>query len=138
MTRPVRFSTYGGPSLPAYRSLLALHRTGSLDDRTIPVSPGLADAYEAARAVWRSGEIAAAPLANNVLMDRDAAAWGKLISGVKSEVGACAASEPVKPTSAMEGSFVWACDHGRVQGRVQRAPTNAVTIQALEFAPARP
>lgn len=130
--------TYGGPSLPAYRSLLALQRTGSLDDRTIPVSVELADAYKAARVVWRSGNIAAAPLANNVLMDRDAAAWSKLISGVKSEVGACAATEPIKPISAMEGNFIWICDHGRVQGRVQRAPTNAVSIQALEFAPAKP
>ena len=130
--------TYAGPSLPAYRSLLALQRAGVLEGRTIPVSPGLASAYEAARAVWRSGDIASAPLANNVLMDRDAAGWSKHISGVKAEVGTCAASEPVKPISAMEGSFVWVCEHGRVSGRVQRAPTNAVTIQALDFAAARP
>ena len=130
--------TYGGPSLPAFRSLLALQKSGSLEDRSIAVSPGLAAAYDAARAVWRSGNIAAAPLANNVMMDHDAAGWGKLISDVKAEVGACAASEPVKPVSAMEGSFTWACEHGRVQGRVQRAPTNAVTLQALEFAPAKP
>jgi len=72
------------------------------------------------------------------LMDRDAAAWTKLISGLKAEVGECAASEPVRPLSAMEGRFTWTCSHGRVDGRVQRAPTPTVTIQALEFAPARP
>jgi hypothetical protein len=73
-----------------------------------------------------------------MLMDRDAAAWGKLISGVKAEVGECQASEPVKPISAMEGRFSWTCSNGRVEGRVQRAPTPAVTIQALEFAAAKP
>lgn len=30
------------------------------------------------------------------------------------------------------------CSHGRVDGRVQRAPTSAVAIQAIEFAPAKP
>ena len=130
--------TYGGPSLPATRALLALNKAGALKERPIPVSAGLASAYDAARAVWRSGDIGSAPLANNMLMDRDAAAWTKLISGLKAEVGECAASEPVRPLSAMEGRFTWTCSHGRVDGRVQRAPTPTVTIQALEFAPARP
>jgi len=130
--------TYGGPSLPATRALLALNKPGALKDRPVPVSAGLGSAYEAARAVWRSGDIGSARLANNMLMDRDAAAWAKLISGVKAEVGDCPASEPIKPLSAMEGRFTWACSHGRVEGRVQRAPTPAITIQALEFAPAKP
>ena len=130
--------TYGGPGLPAMRALLALNKAGALKDRSVDISTGLASAYEAARAVWRSGEIGSAPLANNVLMDRDAAAWAKLISGAKAEVGECPASEPVRPLSAMEGRFTWNCSHGRIEGRVQRAPTPAVTIQALEFAPAKP
>jgi CubicO group peptidase (beta-lactamase class C family) len=128
--------TYGAPSLPAFRAALALQKAGALEDYAVPVSPGLATAYEAARAVWRSGKISDAPLANNVLMDHDAAGWAKIIAGVKAEVGACPASEPIKAVSAMEGRFTWTCEHGRVSGRVQRAPTPAVTIQALEFAPA--
>ena len=130
--------TYGGASLPAFRAALALQKAGAFTDATLPVSPGLAAAYDAARAVWRAGEIAAAPLANNMLMDRDAASWKALLTGVKAEVGACAMQEPIAPISAMEGRFAWACEHGRVTGRVQRAPTQAVTIQALEFAPASP
>jgi hypothetical protein len=130
--------TYGGPALPATRALLALNKAGALKDRPLAIGAGLASAYEAARAVWRSGDIGAAPLANNILMDRDAASWAKLVTGVKAEVGECAASEPIKPLSAMEGRFTWICSHGRVEGRVQRAPTPAVTIQALEFAAARP
>jgi CubicO group peptidase (beta-lactamase class C family) len=130
--------TYAGAGLPVLRAALALQKAGALPDRPLPVSPGLAAAYDAARAVWRSGSIAAAPLAMNVLMDHDAAAWAKTIRAVHDEVGDCAATEPVRPLSAMEGRFTWTCRHGRVDGRVQRAPTPAVAIQALEFAVARP
>jgi hypothetical protein len=73
-----------------------------------------------------------------MLMDRDAAAWRKMLAGLKAEVGACAAAEAITPISTMEGRFSWNCEHGRVTGRVQRAPTPAVTIQALEYAPAQP
>lgn len=130
--------TYGAPSVPAFRALLALQKAGALKTPALPISPGLATAYEAARAVWKAGDINAAPLANNVLLDRDAAAWKAMLAGVKAEVGACPATEPVIPLSAMEGRFTWICATGRVSGRVQRAPTPTVTIQALEFSPATP
>jgi hypothetical protein len=130
--------TYAAPVLPAYRALFALKDAGALPSRDIPVSPGLARAYDIARAVWKSGRIEDAPLANNMLMDHDSAAWAKMIDGVKTEVGTCPMDEPVKPVSLMEGKFSWTCSHGRVDGRVQRAPTHDLLIQALEFAPAAP
>ena len=130
--------TYGAPALAAQRAAMALNQAGALHDMPIALSPGLASAYAAARAVWRAGDILAAPLANNVLMDRDSAAWKIHLAGLKAEFGACSTSEPIKPISAMEGRFTWACEHGRVSGRVQRAPTPAITIQALEFAAAAP
>lgn len=130
--------TYGGSSLPLFRAALALQKAGAFEGRTVPISAGLAAAYTAAQAVWRAGDIKAAPLANNMLMDRDAPAWRKMLAGVKAEVGACPAGEAITPISAMEGKFSWSCEHGRISGRVQRAPTPAVTIQALEYAAARP
>ena len=126
--------TYGAASLPNLRAALSLAKNGALADRLIPTDAGLASAYDAARAVWRSGDIASAPLANNMLMDHDAAGWRKLVDGVKADVGSCAATEPVTPVSAMEGKFRWTCERGRVVGRVQRAPTPSITLQALEFA----
>ena len=126
--------TYGAASLPNLRAALSLAKNGALADRLIPTDAGLALAYDAARAVWRSGDIASAPLANNMLMDHDAAGWRKLVDGVKADVGSCAATEPVTPVSAMEGKFRWTCERGRVVGRVQRAPTPSITLQALEFA----
>ena len=130
--------TYGGASLPAFRAALALQKAGAFDTRAEPVSPGLAAAYDAARTVWRSGDITAAPLGNNVLMDRDAPRWKASIATLKAEVGACPAAEPVTPVSAMEGRFTWTCDHGRITGRVQRAPIKGGALQALEFAAAAP
>jgi CubicO group peptidase (beta-lactamase class C family) len=130
--------TYGAPSIPAFRAALALQEAGLPGARQIPVSDGLAGAYEAAKAVWRSGDIKMAPLANNVLLDRSAEDWRELLADVKREVGDCAASEPVNPISAMEGRFAWTCAHGRITGRVQRAPTPQLSIQALEFGPAAP
>jgi CubicO group peptidase (beta-lactamase class C family) len=130
--------TYGAPSIPAFRALLALKEAGAISPRAEPVSAGLAKAYEAARAVWRAGDVLAAPLANNVLMDRDAARWKSQLAGLKTEVGACKADEPIVPLSAMEGRFAWTCEHGRISGRVQRAPTPEMTLQALDFAPAAP
>jgi hypothetical protein len=38
----------------------------------------------------------------------------------------------------MEGTFTWSCEKGRVRGRVQRAPTTDVTIQALGYTVATP
>ncbi|WP_293968184.1 serine hydrolase [Sphingomonas sp.] len=126
--------TYGGASLPAFRAMLALNKAGALQDRGTEVSPGLASAYDAARAVWRTGAIESAPLANNMLMDRDAPRWKALIEGLKAQVGTCDMDAPITPYWAMEGRFLWTCEHGRIAGRVQRAPTPAVTLQALEFA----
>jgi CubicO group peptidase (beta-lactamase class C family) len=130
--------TYNAPRDPAFRAALALQKAGLLTDASLPVSPGLAAAYDSARAVWRSGNIAAAPLANNMLLDNSAADWAKLVANVKAEVGSCPAAEPIVPISAMEGRFTWRCERGRVSGRVQRAPTPQVTLQALDFAPAAP
>ncbi|WP_091736808.1 serine hydrolase domain-containing protein [Phenylobacterium immobile] len=130
--------TYGGASLPAFRAALALNRAGYLVSPPATVSPGLTQAYALARVVWIEGEITAAPLANNVLMDQDADAWRKSLARLKAEVGACAMEAPPIAISAMEGRFTWPCEHGRIVGRVQRAPTKALTIQALEFAPQTP
>jgi hypothetical protein len=127
---------YAGPSLPATRAAIMMGKAGALASRPVPVSAGLATAYAAAKAVWRSGDIAAAPLANNMLMDRSPERWKKSIAALKAETGECAMEEPVVPISAMEGNFTWSCAKGRISGRVQRAPTPAVTIQALSFAPA--
>ena len=124
--------------MPVMRSLLALNEAGVLSPRSLPVATGLALAYDAARNVWRTGDINSAPIGNNVLLDRTADRWTKLVNDLKAEVGECAATESIEPLSDMEGKFTWTCSHGRVQGRVQRTPNTTVEIQALSFTAARP
>lgn len=128
--------TYAGPSLPAMQTLLALKAAGLAPTRSVPVDPGLVTAYQAARDVWTAGGVERAPLAVNMLLDQDAPRRRAAIAVAKAKVGACPMNEPIAPISAMEGLFTWTCASGKISGRVQRAPTPAVTIQALSFTPA--
>jgi D-alanyl-D-alanine-carboxypeptidase/D-alanyl-D-alanine-endopeptidase len=74
----------------------------ALSDREIAVAPGLAAAYAAAKAVWRAGDITAAPLANNVLMDRDRAEWARMLAGLTVTAGECGPRiRPGKPLTAL-------------------------------------
>lgn len=128
--------TYGPITAPVTKALLQVQQSLKLEPRAIAVSAGLAQAYAAAKAVWREGRIEAAPLGNNVLMDRDSAGWAKLIAEARAKVGNCSTDAPIRPISAMEGTFSWTCTKGSLNGRVQRTPLKRVEIQALSFTPA--
>lgn len=128
--------SYTGAGQQAWRALLALREVGLAPDRTEPVSTGLTAAYAAAKTAWSTGDPQRAPLAGNVLLDRDATRRRADIAALKANVGDCSMAEPVVPISAMEGSFTWTCAKGRVAGRVQRAPTPALSLQVLDFTPA--
>ena len=125
--------TYGAPALPVGRAMWMLRQAGLAMPRAVPVSPDLARGYAAAKAGWQAGDATHAPLAENVLMDRDAAHRRDDIAALKAKVGACSMNEPIEPVSAMEGSFTWSCANGRVFGRVRLAPTSALSLQLLEF-----
>jgi D-alanyl-D-alanine-carboxypeptidase/D-alanyl-D-alanine-endopeptidase len=125
--------TYAGPGRPVSEALYALRKAGLAQERTVPVSADLARAYDIARDVWRRGDPGRAPLANNVVLDRDLARRRKDIADLKKQVGTCQTEASIAPVSAMEGSFTWACAAGTVNGRVQRAPTPALSLQVLSF-----
>jgi CubicO group peptidase (beta-lactamase class C family) len=125
--------TYGAPSVPVGRALWMLRQAGLAAVRPVPVSDGLARGYAAAKAVWQAGDASRAPLAENVLLDRDAAHRRADIAALKAKVGACTMGEAIVPVSAMEGSFTWSCASGRVFGRVRQAPTPELLLQLLEF-----
>jgi len=129
--------TYAGPGLPVSQTLYALRQAGLANERGVPVSPELTRAYDIMREVWRSGDPARAPLANNVVPDRDLARRRKDIAHLKKQVGACRTDAAIKPISAMEGTFTWTCANGNVAGRVQRAPTPALSLQVLSFTAAK-
>lgn len=130
--------TYAGPSVPVLKAALALAATQA--DRTPPLSKGVVQGYEIARAVWSAGNVSGVKpnLAMNVLMDRDEAHWTGELARLKAAVGACPATEALTATTAMEASFTWACEHGRIQGSFLLAPTREVALQRLEFEVARP
>ncbi|WP_296680250.1 serine hydrolase [Novosphingobium sp.] len=125
--------TYGGSGLAQMKVALALRKAGAVPDRDVPVSSGLAEAYAKAKAVWQSGDPAAAPLANNVAMDSDLARRAKEIAALKAKAGTCPMTEAIKPVSAAEGTFAWTCSGGIVEGRVQRAPVGTLQLQVIDF-----
>ena len=71
-------------------------------------------------------------------LDRDLDRRRNELIALKGNVGTCAMSEPIKPISAMEGTFEWTCAKGRVLGRVQRAPTPTLSLQVIDFGVSRP
>ncbi len=125
--------TYARSRPAVYEALAELKKAGLTTPRTLPVSAGLAAAYAAAKAAWTSGDPAAAPLAVNVPLDRSLARRRTEIAELKSDVGTCTMNEPIAPISAMEGRFVWTCAKGKIAGRVQQAPTPALSLQVLDF-----
>lgn len=130
--------TYAGPSQPVSQALFALRQAGLAEERAVPVSADLSRAYDIARDVWVRGDPARAPLANNVVLDRDLARRRADIASLKKQVGTCRTDAPITPVSAMEGRFTWQCQRGNVAGRVQRAPTPALSLQVLSFTAANP
>lgn len=125
--------TYAAPRPPIRAALAMLNDAGLAAPRRLPVSDGLAAAYDAAKSVWSAGDPARAPLAVNVPLDRDLARRRAEIARLKGDVGTCAMGEPIKPISEMEGVFEWACAKGRIAGRVQRAPTPDLSLQVIDF-----
>ncbi len=125
--------TSAGPGLPVSQALYALKQAGLAPERAVPVSADLARAYDIVKQVWTAGDPAKAPLANNVVPDRDLGRRRKDIADLKKQVGACQTDAAIEPVSAMEGSFTWTCATGKVSGRVQRAPTPALSLQVLSF-----
>ncbi len=127
--------TYAGPSAPVWDAAVTMQKAGLLNRPPKPVSVDLAKSYHAAIAIYEKGDVNAGGdvLAMNFLMDRDAAGWKSDIADIKSKVGECDVSSPITASSAMEGSFVWRCTHGRVAGSILLAPTTPARIQTLRL-----
>jgi CubicO group peptidase (beta-lactamase class C family) len=127
--------TYAGPSAPLTEAAALLVRAGVAPVRTIPVSDDLAAGYAATQAIWAAGDVAVAEdrLAMNFLMDRSVENWRTVMTALKADSGACQTEAAIVPNGALAGFFDWACEKGRVNGRVLMAPTEPATIQALNF-----
>jgi CubicO group peptidase (beta-lactamase class C family) len=127
--------TYAAPLPPIWDTALELSRAGAAPVRAWPVSESLAEAYRAAGAIYRAGNVEAAGplLAMNFLMDRTSANWARDLAGMKRLLGECRTESPITATGALEGRFNWACEHGRINGELLLAPTRPAGIQELRL-----
>jgi D-alanyl-D-alanine-carboxypeptidase/D-alanyl-D-alanine-endopeptidase len=132
--------TYAGPRAPVWDAAVTLLRAGRLKPRRLTPSTALTNAHAAAAKMYAAGSVTAAgaALAMNFLMDRDAEHWARDLAELKAAVGACDATAPIAPSSALEGTFTWSCERGRVAGYLLLAPTPASQIQSLALTRSSP
>jgi D-alanyl-D-alanine-carboxypeptidase/D-alanyl-D-alanine-endopeptidase len=132
--------TYAGPRPPVWDAAMRLHRAGWLRARPIPVSTALATAYAGIAKVFAAGsiDVASSLLAENLLMDRDAAHRARDLAALKAQVGTCDTTAPIAPTAALSGRFTWTCERGRVSGYLLLAPTREPRIQDYALTRAAP
>ena len=74
----------------------------------------------------------------NFLMDRDAEHWARDLAELKTTAGTCDTTAPIAPSSALQGTFTWNCERGRVAGFLLLAPTPAPQIQMLTLTRSAP
>lgn len=127
--------TYAGPSAPLTEAALTLVRAGLAPVRPLETSDILAQRYVDLGRIWAAGDVTVAQerLAMNFLMDRSIENWRAVLNQLKSDAGTCVTDSPISPTGALSGTFRWTCEKGVVEGRLLLAPTEPVTIQALNF-----
>jgi D-alanyl-D-alanine-carboxypeptidase/D-alanyl-D-alanine-endopeptidase len=133
--------TYAAPSAAVWDAAVALDKAGLLGkERELQVSADLAAAYDTVGAMYRAGNVNVArdQLAMNFLLDRDADAWSRKLTKLKSAVGDCDTNSTAEPTGALSGDFTWACTHGRLAGSLLLTPTQPPRIQAWELEPMVP
>jgi CubicO group peptidase (beta-lactamase class C family) len=133
--------TYAGPSSPAWDAAMSLLKAGALPEERPPaVSAELTASYGAAIAIYKSGSVEhnLDALAMNFLLDRDASAWARELTKLKSAVGECDTSAPITATGALAGNFNWRCSHGRLRGALLLAPTHPPKIQSVSLTAVQP
>ena len=125
--------TYAGPSAPVWDAATALVSGGYVPPRSMAISSQLADAYEAARTMWRDGSVAGVRprLAMNFLMDRSVENWAKQLAEHKAKAGECDTSGPIVPSGKLSGRFTWTCSKGKVSGNILLAPYDDAQIQTI-------
>ena len=125
--------TYGAPRHAVLDALAVLNKAGHLEERALPIGAELVDAYRAVGDIYRNGNVtnAAALLADNFLLDRDAAGWARDLAELRKKVGECDTTSPLVAKSALEADFTWRGATGRIVGNILLAPTKPPRIQAL-------
>lgn len=133
--------TYAGPSAPIWEAASTLLRAGLLPPpHRIAPGEALISASRAAAEIYASGNLAPArrSLAMNFLLDRDEAGWAADLARLKAQLGACPDQGEISATGALTGEFTWRCEHGRLKGAIELAPTSPPAIQQLSFGAIKP
>jgi len=127
--------TYAGVSSPVWDVALLLRERNVLTARPIPVTPALLHAYAAVGRIYGLGNLAAerSMLSMNFFRDHSEQWWLTDLGRLRTQVGSCNTEVPIAASTALAGRFTWRCEHGRLSGFIQLAPTDPPTIQQLDL-----
>jgi serine-type D-Ala-D-Ala carboxypeptidase/endopeptidase len=126
--------TYAPMATPVWDAALELQKAALLPaERAAAPGAELLDAYRTVGRIYGTGNVLVASdkLAMNFLLDRSAEDWAQELTRLKAAVGECDIAAPIRATGALTGEFTWRCDHGRVNGSMELAPTRPPLIQQL-------
>ena len=125
--------TYAPMTRIALRVAELLHEAAPKPEPATP-SAELARAMEAVVAAYASGRIESAgvPLAVNFLLDMPARLRDAELASLQQRLGE-GRLERIEPVHALGGSFVLACERGRLKGTIVLSPDPKPGIQKLTF-----
>ncbi len=124
--------TYSAPTPALDEAFNVLRRTGALRTRELAPSPVLIKMQQALFGLWNEWKPADAEriAADNLFLDKSAAARQAEIAELKKVAGQCQLSGPVRPQNWLRGEFDLACERGTiVRMFMTLAPTPEPTVQ---------
>ena len=127
--------TYAAAWQTVREAALELKKDGWLEDRAVPVSDDLAEAYDRAGEIYAKGTLkpAEGQFAMNFLLDRSEAVRERALTDLKEQAGACQTGAPIKASGRLSGTISWTCEKGTVEGLLLLSPTNSPRIQELRL-----
>jgi CubicO group peptidase (beta-lactamase class C family) len=132
--------TYGAPSAAVGEALEAMARTGALQPRVVQAAPALVAARDSVLrllAAWDDA-LYAGLAADNLSLDRPAAARARQLAELRQVHGTCRPDGPIDADNALRGESWLACERGRIRLGLTLAPTEPPRVQHLELVSVRP
>ncbi|WP_112063277.1 serine hydrolase domain-containing protein [Hyphomonas pacifica] len=127
--------TYAAAWQTVREAALEMKKDGWIEERAVPVSDVLAQAYALAGEIYTEGKLSPAEgqLAMNFLLDGSVAVRERALAELKEQVGACDTDAPIKASGRLSGTISWTCEKGDVEGLLLLSPTNPPKFQELRL-----
>ncbi|MEP7289905.1 MAG: serine hydrolase domain-containing protein [Chloroflexota bacterium] len=120
--------------------LTALHKTGSLKPRVLPIAPTLLAARASIMRLyeqWDEAEVSALAT-ESFFQDMPIAKRQAQFERLRADLGACLSATDLQPENALRGEWTMHCERGWLNVFMTLAPTVPPRLQFLELTAAKP